>query len=275
MSEPSVGLEERLRVEVGAERQGGRVAEQGLDVLGERQPVSASSSSSSVVEVLAAAEVGAVDLEQVAEPALAEADADRGRGVRRAGSRWCRRRRRSPSRSLPAMSPSPANSSSTAPSSKRSTPAMPSKSSQLLLELVADSDSVGPPTSPRRSRRRAELARRTTSLDRAGARDAHSADAAAEREPEQVVGVLGEVVAERRRGVHRHDAGVAGLADPLLEVLVVGQRRRPRRRRRRPRRSRRSRRSPPSRPRSTQPPSLLAAPQSLIASGPSRRRRRP
>ena len=39
-----------------------------------------------------------------------------------------------------------------------------------------------------------------------------------------VVGVVGEVVAGRRAGVHRHDAGVAGLVGPVLEVLVVGQR---------------------------------------------------
>ena len=36
--------------------------------------------------------------------------------------------------------------------------------------------------------------------------------------------MVGEVVARRRAGVHRHDAGVAGLVGPVLEVLVVGQR---------------------------------------------------
>ena len=51
---------------------------------------------------------------------------------------------------MPATSPSPANSSSIAPSSKRSTPAMPLKSRRSSAHLVADQRSVGPPMSPRR-----------------------------------------------------------------------------------------------------------------------------
>ena len=100
---------------------------------------------------------------------------------------------------------------------------------QRLLELVAD----------QRPGRAADVALVGTAVlegvlvERAlvgalvGARHlrGHAVDRADEREPEDAVGVVREVVAQRRGGVDRHDPGVAGLADPLLEVVVVGQRR--------------------------------------------------
>ena len=209
------GAGQRLHVDAGVDRDAQAVAEQRLDVLGQREaglparPARACRRSPSPTRPSRcpcrrpASRPGARPTARPRSSPGAWPRRDRGR----------RRRRR-----RPCCRPLAENSASTAPSSKRTTPAAPWKS----LNAASSCLSAGP------------------------ARSGLQVAAVA-------LGLLGEVDGDAGgllRGVHRHDAGVAGAVHPGREVLVVGQRRRTRRpwpsRPRRPA-SRRSARSRPRR----------------------------
>ena len=223
MSEPSVGAEERVRVEVRAQRERRRVAGQGLGVGRQVEPGHVGELAHQVVGALAGVRRERVD--DVAEPAVGEAEPVGGRGVGRQRLDDIGRGAPVGEQELPAEVASPAISSSMAPSLNRRVAAMPSKSRSLSLRS-SEIDELG---RRRRSRRETSVVSavvvrrcRRVALGRSSAPTSPAIRPSGK--PNMASRVVGEVVAGRRAGVQRHDAGVTGLVGPVLEVLVVGQR---------------------------------------------------
>ena len=220
MSEPSSELKNDVRVEVRAQRERRRVAGQRLGVGRQVEPGHVGELAHQVLGALPGVRRERVD--DVAEPAVGEAEPVGGRGVGRQRLDDVGRGAPVASRNCPLRLLSPAISSSMAPSLNRSVAAMPLKSRNLSLRSSAIDElgSCGVAVHPDSCSRSSSWSRRRSSRRRRRRAAAHQA----EGEAEQRVGVVGEVVAGRRAGVERHDPGVTGLVGPVLEVVVVGQR---------------------------------------------------
>ena len=207
------GVEERLRVEVGADREGRRVARQGLDVRGQVEPgrLATRSLISSSAVISPRCRTRPVD-ELVTSPPRSPTPDRRG-GVRRQG----RRRRRRPGRCRRAPEVdcrgSPATSTSRAPSSKRTAAAMPLKSFSASASRMLPPGSSGVAAAGSAGRHRSSRCRSA---------------AARGRRPRPPMTRPCECRPGTRRPPARRTGsttpGVAGLVGPAPGSRVVGQR---------------------------------------------------